>query len=333
MPEQHLWDFGLVDTIMITLPDFKEKQILFIKAERGVSNKIRFENDNLVFMKDDKTVDKASCHKVFAVFIIGDMAITTGILREAKKLGVSLFFLKNNLNSYASVGAAAEGNYLLRAMQYTADAEKEMAMAKRLVKNKINNQIRLLAAKNANNEIVNKIKELEAAAGKAADNNELLGIEGRASKVFFAEYFKELKWFRRQPRARQDITNFLMDIGYTILFNFADSLLNLFGFDTYKGVYHKLFFQRKSLSCDIVEPLRCVIDRQILKSHNLKQINEKDFKVIDGKYEIDYDKSQKYAEIFMEAIMERKEDIYLFIQCFYRYFMDDKKYPFPEFKI
>jgi CRISPR-associated protein Cas1 len=124
-----------------------------------------------------------------------------------------------------------------------------------------------------------------------------------------------------------------MDIGYTILFNFVDALLNLYGFDTYKGAYHKLFFQRKSLSCDLVEPFRCVVDRQILKSFNLKQINEKDFYIEGGKYELDYDKSQKYAEIFMEAVMARKEEIYLFVQSFYRYYMDDKKYQFPDFKI
>jgi len=318
---------------MLTLPDFKEKQILFIRAERGVKNKIKFENDNIVFLKDDAVANKASCHKVFAVFIIGDMTITTGILREARKLGVSFSFLKNNFNSYASVGAVAQGNYLLRSAQYTMGEEKEMVIAKNLVANKIRNQAALLREKKADCQIMDKMNGLEQAVSSASANSELLGIEGNASRIFFGEYFKDHKWLRRSPRTRQDTTNFLMDIGYTILFNFADSLLNLYGFDTYKGAYHKLFFQRKSLSCDIVEPFRCIIDRQIAKSFNLKQINEKDFEFIGGKYELDYNKSQKYAQIFMEAIMDKKEDIYLFVQGFYRYFMDDKKYQFPDFKI
>ena len=58
-------------------------------------------------------------------------------------------------------------------------------------------------------------------------------------------------------------------------FNCMDSLLRLYGFDTYKGFYHKLFFQRKSLACDVMEPFRCVIDKQILKAFNLGQIDEK----------------------------------------------------------
>ena len=52
-----------------------------------------------------------------------------------------------------------------------------------------------------------------------------------------------------------------MDIGYTYLFNFIDALLRLYGFDTYLGFYHKEFYQRKSLVCDVVEPFRCIIDK------------------------------------------------------------------------
>lgn len=318
---------------MLSLPDFKEKQILFIKSEKGVANKIKFENNNIAFLKDDKVINKASCSKVFSVFIIGDMTITTGILKEAKKSGISLFFLKNNMDRYASVCSVAEGNYLLRSAQYKMPKDKEFAIAKKIVSNKINNQIKLVRDRNPDSEKISEIEKLAYQAEKSARDDELLGIEGSASRLFFKEYFSSIKWWRRAPRTRQDIPNFLLDIGYTILFNFVDSILGVYGFDNYKGVYHKLFFQRKSLSCDVVEPFRCVIDKQILKSFNLNQINGKDFKFVNGKYELSYEKSSKYSEIFMDAVMERKEDIYVFIQSFYRYFMDDQKYQFPYFEI
>ena len=318
---------------MLTLPDFREKQILFIQADNKTKNKIRFENDNIVFEKDEIVVNRASCHKVFAIFVMGDMTLTTGILREGAKLGVSFFFMKTNFNSYVAVGSLAQGNYLLRSTQYKMSEEQEIKMSKILVANKIKNQGKLLEKIGDGGEIFKNINALGKLTLTATDGNALLGIEGNVSRVFFSGYFKDLKWSRRTPRTRQDIPNFLMDIGYTLLFNFIDALLNVYGFDTYKGVYHKLFFQRKSLSCDVVEPFRCLIDRQILKSFNLKQINEKDFKVIKGKYELDYLSSQKYSRIFMEAIMERKEDIFLFVQGFYRHFMNNEKYSFPTFDI
>ena len=81
---------------MITLPDFKEKQILFIQIDIKAENKIKFSNENILFLKDNKIINRASCHKVFVVFVIGDISITTVLLREASKYGISMFFMKNN---------------------------------------------------------------------------------------------------------------------------------------------------------------------------------------------------------------------------------------------
>jgi CRISPR-associated protein Cas1 len=316
---------------MITLPDFKEKQLLFIKTERGVSNKIKFQNDNIVYMKDDAVINRASCHKVFAVFVVGDITITSELMKQAAAYGVSFFFLKPNMEVYTSINAAAEGNYLLRQVQYAMSPERELDIARRIVQNKIGNQARLLRSIDKKQE-AGDIEMLGSSVPSVTSADTLRGIEGNASRIFFGAYFDEVGWVRRSPRAKPDVTNFLLDIGYTILFNCADSLLRLYGFDTYKGCYHKLFFQRQSLACDIVEPFRCIIDRQVRKSHNLGQIDAKDFKVSGGKVvAVDFEKSAKYATLFMGTIMENKEDLYLFVQGFYRHMMNPAKNPFPEF--
>ncbi|PIQ69002.1 MAG: hypothetical protein COV91_01245 [Candidatus Taylorbacteria bacterium CG11_big_fil_rev_8_21_14_0_20_46_11] len=318
---------------MISLPDFKEKQLLYIRAERGVFNKIKFQNDNIVFSKDDKIINRASCHKVFAVFVLGDITITSGLMKDGIKHGVSFFFLKDNFESYANFGATAEGHYLLRMRQYALSEKQELTMAKAIVGNKITNQCALLKERKLTKGMYKDMNEMFTTVEKADSHDSIRGIEGNASRRFFGEYFGSINWVRRAPRAKQDIPNFLMDIGYSMLFNCMDSLLRLYGFDTYKGFYHKLFFQRKSLACDIMEPFRSVIDKQILKAFNLGQIDEKDFKVAGGKYTIEFEKSRKYAELFMEAIMEHKEELYNFVQGLYRHVMNDGKHEFPEFKI
>src|SRR5690606_28795435 len=119
------------------------------------------------------------------------------------------------------------------------------------------------------------------------------------------------------PRAKSDELNVLMDIGYTLLFNFMDAILRLYGFDVYKGFYHKLFFQRKSLACDIVEPFRCLIDASLLKMHNLKQLDRKDFKLSKGKVFLPYNKQGKYLRLFSDTIMDNKEDIFDYVRTFY----------------
>jgi CRISPR-associated protein Cas1 len=317
---------------MLTLPDFKQKQILFIQTDSNKENKIKFHNENIVFLKDDKVENRISCHRVFSIFIIGNLSITTELIRQCVNFGISLFFLKQNFDLYASINSTADGNYLLRMKQYFLTEKEELEISKNFVINKIKNQLSLLKSKNIKVENFNeklffeKIKE-------SKNNQNLLGIEGNFSKDFFKLYFKDFNWYARMPRVKPDITNFLLDVGYTYLFNFIDALLCLFGFDTYKGIYHKLFFQRKSLTCDVIEPFRAIIDREVLKMHNLKIINKEDFKVIDGKVCLSsYKYHQKYSIYFFEAIMKNKEEIYKYIQEFYRFLMNNKN-KFPYFKI
>lgn len=317
---------------MLSIPDFKEKQILFIQPERNAENRIKLINDNVAFLKGDKVINQLSCHKIFAIFIIGDISITSVLVRNCLKCGISIFLLKNNFETYAAIGSGADGNYLLRSKQYNFLGELELA--KRIVKNKISNQLALL--KNGgkiNGADFGKMEiKLNSKIDGAKDEKELLGIEGSSTKNFFQVYFDEIDWYKRMPRTKVDHYNVLMDMGYTFLFNYIDSLLRLYGFDTYKGFYHKLFFQRKSLTCDLVEPFRCIIDKQLLKSYHLGQIDEKDFEYSGGRYLLKYDKSQKYSGLFLDSILTHKENIFLYVKDFYR-FMMEKESKYPIFKI
>lgn len=316
---------------MISLPDFREKQILCVNNLFDAPPSIKFSNDNIVFSKDDKVLNRASCHKVLAVFIAGDITITSRLIKEGLSHGISFFLMKHNFETYAEIPAKAEGNYLLRMKQYSFDENADLLISKKIVKNKISNQALLLKSRDLINDL-SDFKDIFTQIENVKNNQELLGVEGNMSRRFYGMYFNELGWYKRMPRAKPDMINVLMDIGYTFLFHFVDGLLRLHGFDTYKGHYHKLFFQRKSLACDIMEPFRCLIDKQILKSHNLKQINEKDFKVINKKSVLEFKHNKKYSELFIGAIMENKEEIFSFVRDFYRY-VNDSKNKFPEFKI
>ena len=171
-------------------------------------------------------------------------------------------------------------------------------------------------------------------AKKAEESKELLGIEGYASKIFFQSYFKNVPWKRREPRNKSDSINFLLDMGYTHLFNFMEAHLRLYGFDVYIGIYHTLFYQRKSLVCDLVEPFRCIIDHSLRKAYALKQIKEKDFIVKRGRYFLPIQASKGYSQILLEALLKHKEEIFLYTQKYYRCFI--KQAPvdtFPDFYI
>lgn len=231
----------------------------------------------------------------------------------------------------------AEGHYVLRMKQYAFSENDELLMAKKLVSNKIENQMNILKKQksydDADDTFPNLFESSSARIEALSDNDSLLGVEGNFSRAYFAEQFKTMGWRRRAPRTKEDINNFLMDMGYTLLFNFVDSLLRLHGFDTYKGFYHKLFFQRRSLACDIMEPLRPLIDHQIVKMNNLGQLKKEDFVVVQGAYTMPFENYPKYASIFLNCLMDHKEDIFRYVHDFYRHVMDPERNKFPYFKI
>lgn len=316
---------------MLTLPDFKEKRIVTIFAEKDIDSQIKFWNSNIRLFKDGKPHDQISCYLVLSLYIVGNTSITSSLIEKAQKYGISIHLLNYSFKQYAEIPAQAEGNFTIRSIQYTTNAKKELVLAKNIVKNKLSNQSALLAKKGYSKESIYVTDMVLPKVDSVINEKELLGLEGSAANIYFSTLFSQLDWNRRAPQTREDIPNFLLDIGYSFLFNLTDSLLRLFGFDTYKGFYHKLFFQRKSLSCDIMEPMRYIIDNALLKAYNLGRINKKDFTFKNGAFGFkpDVEIRKKYTGIFFWTLYESREEIYTYIRLYYLHIANPKKYPFP----
>ena len=55
---------------MFTLPDFREKQILFVQPSLGKEYKLRIKNQNIAYEEEGKVVNQLSCSRVLAVFVL-----------------------------------------------------------------------------------------------------------------------------------------------------------------------------------------------------------------------------------------------------------------------
>lgn len=227
---------------------------------------------------------------------------------------------------YSIIGNRMEGNTLLHRKQYEY-AQTDIAQF--LVENKISNQRQALITFRrksiANKEAIAKLDEYREQLQKEKfDVKALLGIEGSASRVYFPQMFDNTNWKGRKPRIKSDYINTTLDIGYNMLFNLVDSLLQVYGFDVYCGVYHKEFYMRKSLACDLMEPMRPIIDLEVRKAINLGQCKKEDFQIIQQQYTLDYKKSPSYVSFLMNAISDNKDTMFLYIQKYYRAFMKNK---------
>lgn len=174
---------------MLTLPDFKEKQILFIEGNNKLDYGLKFSNDNLIYYKDNKKENQISCYKILAIFLLGDFTLSTVLLRKLEEYDISIFLLKNNCYTYCYFNQGLGSNYLLRIKQYQED--RDVIIAKSILTNKIINQLKLLKKYNKINFRNDKFKEIEEKVKNASDIKTLLGLEGSFSKIYFSSLFDE----------------------------------------------------------------------------------------------------------------------------------------------
>lgn len=282
-----------------------------------------------------KTLTKFPFQKILALFVVGHITVTTPLIEKCKRYGVALIVMKPTLRPVFYWANEAEANFLLRKRQFDY-AAVDLSIAKVIVANKVENQKAALQKTRKKNDLtLAGIRQCDAVLGKVSetvDYDKLMGLEGMASKAFFAAYFEDLEWTGRHPRMKTDVVNVTLDIGYTILFNFMECFIRMFGFDLYVGVYHRLWFKRKSLVCDLMEPFRCIIDHTVLLAFHRKQFREKDFTLVKHEYKLKYECCADYYRTFYDALIAQKMEFFKYVQQYYRCFMGCKSAPsYPKF--
>lgn len=309
---------------MLNSNDFKKKQIVFLFTNEG--DKLSFLNDNIIVKNKEGGIKyQSTCYRLFMICVVGNISITSGLIQRSKKFGFSICLMTTTFKVYEILGARMEGNTLLRKHQYEYT---ENDIGRKIEQNKIKNQSQILKNIRGKNQIMKEgielLDKMVVQLEQQLEYLEVMGIEGNAARVYFSRVFDNVDWKGRKPRIKNDYVNVTLDIGYTMLFNIVDAILQVYGFDTYYGVFHKCFYMRKSLVCDLMEPIRPVVDYQVRKSINLGQCKENDFEVINNRWCLKYKSNPQYIQFLMNAILEYKDDIFLYIQQYYRFFMKRK---------
>jgi CRISPR-associated endonuclease Cas1 len=325
---------------MFTRKDIEMRSIFVVNCINH-SRSLRVLDGELMLeeVTDDgnQTLTKFPFQKLLALFIIGHITVTTPLIEKCKKYNVALVVLKPNLRPVFYWSNSAEANYLLRQYQYALPIN-DISIAKTIVYNKIYNQIVNLKRTKKKDcitvEAIENCQTILNGIDNIEDYKQLMGNEGIAAKSYFAAYFQSLSWRGRYPRTKCDSLNVTLDIGYTILFNYIECFVRMFGFDIYKGVYHRQWFQRKSLICDLIEPFRCLIDHAVLLAFNRKQFKENDFILKDSEYQLKKEKVADYYRIFYDVLIEHKSEVFKYVQAYYRCFMGRKSVKtYPQFSL
>ena len=242
---------------MFTHKDIEFRTIFVINCLK--ERNLRVSNGELLLEEKIENTDKSKIltklpfQKILALFIVGDIKITTPLIEKCHKFGVALVVVKPSFRPVFYWANSAEANFVLHQRQYDYPKD-DISIAKVIVSNKIRNQITALKSTRRHDTLTTQA--IDTMSGKLEilssilEYDVLMGVEGSAAKLFFHAFYQDFEWHQRRPRTKCDALNATMDIGYTMLFNFIECFLRMFGFDLYVGVYHRMWFKRKSLVCD-----------------------------------------------------------------------------------
>ncbi len=209
--------------------------------------------------------------QVDRVMIYGRVQVTTDALNALLERGVPTTLLSSRGWLHGHLLGDCGGQVRRRARQYAliGDAEQALPLARALVVAKLRNQRWLLRTLDQHEQAAGLDPYLISA--KQADRaDSLRGIEGSAARAYFAAFPDLLAatpftFPGRRKRPATDPVNALLSLGYTLLLAELRNALQGYGLDPFAGVFHASDGGQPSCALDLMEPLRPLVDRLVIR--------------------------------------------------------------------
>ncbi len=226
------------------------------------------------------------------VAVFGNVQVTTQALAAALDRGIPvLFFTTGGWFRGMAVGLGHKNAELrLRQGARALHGAASLRFSREFVRAKVKNARTLLRrnAEGAPKEALDELADLARRAGRATGADELLGIEGRAGRVYFELFPCMLKTsgddelafdFRgRNRRPPTDPLNALLSYSYSLLCKEFTVATAAVGLDPYVGFYHRPRYGRPALALDLMEEFRPIIaDSVVITALNNGVITKDDF--------------------------------------------------------
>jgi CRISPR-associated protein Cas1 len=253
---------------------------------------------------------------VEGITIMGNAQVTTNCIGECLRRGIHIQYYSSKGLYYGKLSSTQHVNTKRQRAQITLTEDKEfsLALAKIILKAKINNQIVLLRRyrKKTNIEAEEQIrlmKILHYKVDKATTIAEATGYEGSAARA----YFKGLNlvvnvpgfnFTGRNRKPPRDRFNSMLSLGYALVMNDVYGAIEGRGLNPYFGFIHQDKEKHPTLASDLMEEWRAVIvDSVVMSLINGHEIAAKNFYFDEETKGVFFDK--KGLKIFLTKIEKR----------------------------
>ena len=231
--------------------------------------------------------------------------------------GNPVSFMSHIMNSNTST------RYRMGQYDTFRDKSKVEFLQRKVSKDKLDSQIRLLRRIDADPESIAKLTKYRSSIERMTTTRDFLTLESRVGHIYFNEYTRHFHsdyefvsrhgmGLRMTNRNAGDIVNSLLNYGYTVLAGEIIKFVNGIGLDAYFGFYHKNHTSFQALVYDLIEPFRPLVEYAVFKFCQRNQMR--------------YPKKREYAHKIDGTVVMEYALIRRFLEKLERVFQEERRY-------
>ena len=256
----------------------------------SVGSSARKAGPRIVVEKNSEVVGRLPIRSIDGVVVGRNAQISTQTIFELMELHIPIFYIdvRGKIIGHF-VNEKLSATRLLRQLEIFRDLNRQLELSREIISEKISNQRDLLkryektVSAEKLDRTTKKLKQIADKLSTLQTIDELRGMEGLASKIYFATFVDLLdktrwKWTERSQHPAHDPINALLNYGYAFLEREVRVATAINGMDARIGFFHSNDGRKDSLIFDLMEFFRQpVIDRFILSLLNKKMIQPEHF--------------------------------------------------------
>ena len=248
---------------------------------------LKLSGETLICYENNERIQTIPLAPIDRIYLKGDIKLQASLLAKLGEKHIGIICLSGRKNIPTLFIAQPHNDAMRRMNQYKLAHNEHFCLcfAQKIVQLKLMMQQhglqRLITHTTPQkNSLLNKVQEIDSLKQQIPRQISLAGlrgIEGRAATIYFsalAIYLPDsLNFTGRNRRPPKDPFNAVLSLGYTLLHSEATFASYGAGLDPYIGFYHSLDYGRESLACDLIEPLRPLMDYWLItrfKQHILR---------------------------------------------------------------
>lgn len=225
------------------------------------ANLLSLQNNNLIVKREEKEVIVPLEDIALVLLEDNQCSISAKLLSAFSSYYIGLIVCDNKYMP-TSITLPLHMHYKqLKVFQLQMGVKKTVMsqMWERIVRMKIMNQIAVLKQTSNDDFYLPKLNETL----KEVKSNDKTNREAVAAKHFFSGIYGTM--FVRKRKSEDEI-NAALNYGYTVLMACTARILAMYGFNTILGIHHTSYVNNFNLACDLMEPLRPLVDRCVYEN-------------------------------------------------------------------